>query len=102
MTLPTLILTPMLAAVILLSAVQVARMARGWAASRAAGFARGERRDRIALEDEKVRLLTTIRDLEFEHAMGKLSDEDYAALRGRFEGRAVRVIEQLERLEEAS
>lgn len=43
-------------------------------------------------------LLQTLRDIEFDHNTGKLSDEDYERLRKKHEIRAVRVMRDLERL----
>ena len=91
-------LMPLLTLALLACGVLLGRMARGWAAARRSDHSVAEARDRILLEDEKERLLTTVRDLEFEHHMGKLSDADYESLRARFELRAVEVIEELEAL----
>ena len=48
------------------------------------------------LRAEKETLLRAIKDLEFDLASGKLSPDDYAALRGKYEGRAVAVFQQLD------
>ncbi len=40
----------------------------------------------------KASALGAIRELEFDFATGKLSDEDYAALRARYEAKAVEVL----------
>jgi len=45
---------------------------------------------------EKETLIRTIKDLEFDLASGKLSPDDYAALRGKYEVRAVAVFQQLD------
>lgn len=98
MSTPTLILSPLLALVLLGALIQFGRMARGWLAARHSDHSAVERRDRIALEDEKHRLMTTLSDLEFEHHMGKIGEQDYSELRATFEHRAVQVIEELEAL----
>lgn len=41
---------------------------------------------------EKESALAAIRELEFDFATGKLSDDDYAALRARYEAKAVEVL----------
>ncbi len=41
---------------------------------------------------------TAIKDLESEYALGKLSESDYRALRGKYEARAVRILQELDRL----
>ncbi len=87
---------PLLTLALLVCGVLFGRLARGWVTARMSERSQAEARDEIALEDEKQRLLTTLRDLEFEHHMGKLSDADYESLRARFELRAVEVIEELE------
>jgi hypothetical protein len=43
-------------------------------------------------------LLTAVHDVDYEHELGKLSDEDHQAMRTRFEAEAVAVIQELERL----
>lgn len=53
------------------------------------------------LASEKETLVQAIKDLEFDLASGKLSPEDYTALRGKYETRAVEVLQQLD-LEEAT
>ena len=45
---------------------------------------------------EKSVALLAIREAEFDHAMGKLSEEDYRTLRGRYEQRALDAIGQLD------
>lgn len=45
----------------------------------------GEAEDRSDLEHEALR--QTLRDIELDHATGKLSDDDYAELRARAETR---------------
>lgn len=47
------------------------------------------------LEREKNAALTAIREAQFDHAMGKLSEEDYASLRSFYEHRALAAITEL-------
>jgi hypothetical protein len=54
------------------------------------------RRTRAALEREKVLALRAIKDLEFDRAMGKLSDADWQEMSGRLRARASRLIRQLD------
>lgn len=91
----TLVLTPLITLTLLVVLVLVARMVRGWRPGDGAAV-QGATRERIALEDEKLRLLMAVQDIEHEHAMGKLSEADYVAMRRRFELEAVAVIEELE------
>jgi len=53
-------------------------------------------RTRAALEQEKTLALRTIKDLEFDHAMGKISEEDFHEMSQRLRGRATRLIKQLD------
>jgi hypothetical protein len=39
-----------------------------------------------------------IKDLEFDHTMGKLSDHDYKILRAKYEGKAVAILQELDSL----
>jgi hypothetical protein len=96
-TTSTLVITPLVTLAILVSGVLLARMLSGW---RMGHHTRVdlEARDRIALYDEKVRLLTAVHDVDYEHELGKLSDEDHRTMRARFEAEAVAVIQELERL----
>ncbi len=54
------------------------------------------RRTRAALEREKMLALRAIKDLEFDHAMGKLSESDFHEMSGRLRARASRLIRQLD------
>ncbi len=49
------------------------------------------------LRDEKRALLTAIKEIEFDHQMGKMSDEDAAELTRYYRLRAIEVIKQLDR-----
>ena len=95
MSTSTLLMTPLLAVVMLLVALEVARMVHGWLQSRAGEQSEAEERERIGLEDDKERLLLALRDLEFEHEMGKVSDSDYATMKSRIEQEALEVIGSL-------
>ena len=53
-------------------------------------------RTRAALEREKTLALRTIKELEFDRAMGKMSDEDFREMSGRLRARASRLIRQLD------
>jgi hypothetical protein len=53
-------------------------------------------RTRAALEREKSLVLRSIKDLEFDHAMGKVSDKDFAEMGARLRGRAAGLLRQLD------
>jgi len=53
-------------------------------------------RTRAALEREKTLVLRSIKDLEFDHAMGKVSDKDFSDMGARLRGRAAGLIRQLD------
>ena len=53
-------------------------------------------RTRAALEQEKTLALRTIKELEFDRAMGKVSDEDFGEMSARLRARAGRLINQLD------
>ncbi len=53
-------------------------------------------RTRSALEQEKALALRTIKELEFDRAMGKMSDEDFHEMSVRLRARAARLIKQLD------
>jgi hypothetical protein len=54
------------------------------------------RRTRAALEREKMLALRSIKELEFDRAMGKLSDADWQEMSGRLRARAGRLMRQLD------
>jgi hypothetical protein len=56
----------------------------------------GVRSDLAELREEKSRVLRAIKELEFDHAMGKLSDEDFKQIGDRYRLRAIEVLRQLE------
>ena len=53
-------------------------------------------RTRAALEREKMLALRALKDLEFDRAMGKLSEEDFHEMSGRLRARAARLMRQLD------
>jgi hypothetical protein len=53
-------------------------------------------RTRVALEREKMLALRAIKELEFDRAMGKLSDADWNEMSGRLRSRATRLMRQLD------
>jgi hypothetical protein len=53
-------------------------------------------RTRAALEREKMLALRSIKELEFDRAMGKLSDDDWKEMSTRLRARAGRLIRQLD------
>jgi len=53
---------------------------------------------RQELDDEKRVALAAIRELEFEHAAGHVSDSDFAELRARYESEAAAILTELDRL----
>lgn len=58
------------------------------------GFETGESRA-IKLRDDYDRTLEALKDLEFEHAAGKLSDADFNRLKDSYMARAVELTRQL-------
>jgi hypothetical protein len=53
-------------------------------------------RTRVALEREKMLTLRAIKELEFDRAMKKLSDEDFREMGGKLRARATRLMRQLD------
>ena len=53
-------------------------------------------RTRVALEREKLMTLRSIKELEFDRAMGRLSDEDWTEMSGRLRARAAGLMRQLD------
>jgi hypothetical protein len=53
-------------------------------------------RTRVALEREKSLVLRSIKELEFDKAMGKLSESDFQEMSGRLRARAARLMRQLD------
>jgi hypothetical protein len=54
-------------------------------------------RTRAALEREKTLVLRAIKDLEFDRAMGKVSEKDFADMEARLRTRAARLLSELDR-----
>ena len=53
-------------------------------------------RSRAAVEREKILVLRAIKELEFDQAMGKLSDSDFDEMGRRLRSRAIRLMKQLD------
>ena len=53
---------------------------------------------RQQLEEEKLTVLRALRELEFEHGAGHVSDDDFAGLRARYEREAAAILTALDRL----
>jgi hypothetical protein len=53
-------------------------------------------RTRVALEREKLLTLRSIKELEFDRAMGRLSDDDFGEMSGRLRARAARLMTDLD------
>ena len=53
-------------------------------------------RTRAALEREKMLALRSIKDLEFDRAMGKVSEKDFAEMSARLRSRAARLIGEID------
>ncbi len=51
---------------------------------------------RLALAEERDRALAALKELEFDHRTGKVSDEDYSALVGPLRRRAAETLRALE------
>jgi hypothetical protein len=54
-------------------------------------------RERERWERQKRQALAAIKEAQLDHRMGKLSDEDLAAMRARFEAQALEAMAALER-----
>jgi hypothetical protein len=60
-----------------------------------------EARKRLALAEERDRALAVLKELEFDHRTGKISDEDYRAQVGPLRRRAAEALRALEGGEQA-
>src|SRR5262245_44748833 len=60
------------------------------------GVDRASGRRKKELEREKAALLKALKELEFDHEMGKVSDVDFREIGGQYRGRAMRVMRQLD------
>ncbi len=67
-----------------------------WSAAPVAAVAAGDP-ERHRLEKEKDLAYAAIKEAEFDFQMGKLSPEDYALLRQKYESRALAALAALER-----
>ena len=56
---------------------------------------------RLELAEEKAATYRALKELDFDHEAGSLSDDDFQALRDRYEGRAAELIAALDALGEA-
>jgi hypothetical protein len=62
----------------------------------------GEDKSHLAyLEERKDAVYENLRDLNFEHKAGKLSEPDYESLRNSLESEAAGILAEIERLEAA-
>ena len=98
------------AALLLLSAAVVAAGLAGFAAYRALGAFLGfgghdaaplTASAREGLLREKALTLRSIKELEFDHAMGKISDADFQDMSSRLRARALVLMEELQRVQVA-
>ncbi len=111
--LATALLVPAFSLVVLFAVLATARLVRSWredervlAGARGDGYRGGagelaEDAEELALEDEKLRLLATLKDLDHERALGKLSDADHEGLKRHFEREVLRVLGRLDALRDA-
>jgi tetratricopeptide (TPR) repeat protein len=53
---------------------------------------------RLELEEEKTGIYRALREIDFDHEAGHLSDDDYRELRDRYEARAAEILSILDRL----
>jgi hypothetical protein len=60
-----------------------------------------EARQRLALAEERDRALVALKELEFDHRTGKISDEDYRAQLGPLRRRAAEALRALEHREQS-
>lgn len=51
------------------------------------------------LKERKTTAYTNLRDLDFDHSIGKMSDEDYHRIRTEFKADAAQVISEMEKLD---
>ena len=59
----------------------------------------GSARRRLELTERKEQLYASIKELEFDHRVGKISKDDHDSLRAELESQAVEVLSGLRRLE---
>jgi hypothetical protein len=97
------------AALLLVSAAVMAAGFAGMALNHAfSGFFGGSQvrepapvsgRARDALLQEKALVLRSIKELEFDRAMGKISDDDFAEIGGRLRERAIVLMDDIDRMQ---
>lgn len=59
-----------------------------------------DRRDELA--EEKRAIYRALKELDFDHEAGHLSEGDYEAIRSRYEGRAAQILKELDAIEASS
>ena len=69
------------------------------AAPRAWRRATGSARRRLELTERKEQLYASIKELEFDHGVGKVSRDDHDSLRAELESQALGVLSRLQQLE---
>ena len=57
----------------------------------------GRETKRQLLLEKRERVLETIREIDFDHRMGKIEGDDYKETRGRYEAEAIALINQLDK-----
>ena len=68
--------------------------------SRRGRLAKTDRNHRASdLEERKKNIYATIKDIEFDYEMGKLSEEDFQELRQRYKDEAIHVLKELDKSE---
>jgi hypothetical protein len=92
----TAVLVPLCALVLVFAGLAVGRLVKAWRARHELDEVEVDP-ERLALLDEKQRLLQMLADLEHEHGLGKLSDSDYTGLKRHFQREILRVLDRLER-----
>jgi len=93
--LPILMLTVLMAATALVGLAMV-RSVRPLVSDQVDRTTMVGQRTRAALEREKLLALRAIKELEFDRAMGKLSESDWQEMSGRLRTRAARLMRQLD------
>ena len=93
--LPILMLTVLMAATALVG-LAVVRSVRPLVSDQDDRTTMVGQRTRAALEREKLLALRAIKELEFDRAMGKLSESDWQEMSGRLRARAARLMRQLD------
>ena len=63
--------------------------------------ATGTRRQRLELTERKEQVYASIKEMEFDHSLGKMSQTDYDAVRVGLEGEAVEILQRIDGLADA-